>query len=143
LFEKLLKIYLLGAIVWLGWKYQPQLMRLRLPAVKIMPSSERGIAITKALRSQSVAAGQPLFLYIEASSVRTKNLKYQWYFNNAPIPGAEGPMLTVMSFSRKWEGLYSVAVRDSTESIQSPQVRVSLERGLAAQDSGRASASAR
>lgn len=123
--EKVLKLYLVGVIGWLGWN----IAKNTKPA-DLLPAKQSGLHIVKAPRPQAVVAGQPLLMYVEAHSSRSDELHYQWYFNKIPIPGAEGPTLTLFNFQKGNEGYYSVVIRGARESIQSPLVLVGIDQNV-------------
>lgn len=74
------------------------------------------------LSSQVVAVGNPFSLspsYYSSSSV-----KYQWYKDGVPLPGATGSSYSVSSATGNHAGIYSVTITNGTALITSRSARV-------------------
>lgn len=78
------------------------------------------VAILQQPVSQTVYAGGTARFAVAATN--SEPLTYQWYFENEPIPGAEGPVLVVTNAQRSDMGYYFVVVRDQYSGVASESV---------------------
>lgn len=62
-------------------------------------------------RSQSVPTGQPVTFNITADAGAPVPLKYQWFFNQRPIFGANQSILTIPSARSRRQGAYQCRVK--------------------------------
>jgi|ERR1051326_1197448 hypothetical protein len=80
-------------------------------------------SITVAPISATASAGGTVVLSVAASGYP---LLYQWAFNGVPIPGANGPTLTLANISAANVGLYTVTVSNGFGGVTSQPVSVAL-----------------
>jgi uncharacterized delta-60 repeat protein len=81
-------------------------------------------AITTQPMTQHVAVGTTGTLSVAASTVLP--VRYQWSFNNAPIPGAIGATLAVTNFQSANAGTYAVTVANELGSTTSTAAVVAV-----------------
>lgn len=81
------------------------------------PAPTGGIAIGRAPAAETVKAGAPLVLSVNASGAVP--LTYQWRFRGAPIAGATQATFTVPGAQAYDQGSYSVVVTNATGSVVS------------------------
>jgi hypothetical protein len=81
--------------------------------------------------SQRVAAGDTVTLGVVLSTATTPET-YQWYFNDAPVPGAAAATLTLTLFHPSQVGRYRLRVTNHGGEVWSEEVRLDLAPGGAA-----------
>jgi hypothetical protein len=62
--------------------------------------------------------------FVTAASSINSALSYQWRFNGVNIPGATSPTLTVTNVQLESEGLYSCAISDSVDTVETVGARL-------------------
>ena len=83
--------------------------------------------ITRHPQSQTLAAGNPLTLEVQATG--TAPLQYQWYKNGSAVAGATLATLTIASVQPGDSGDYTVTVRNSADTKTSQPASVLVEGG--------------
>ncbi|MGA2749679.1 MAG: Ig-like domain-containing protein [Verrucomicrobiota bacterium] len=81
-------------------------------------------AITNTPASQVVPAGSNVTLSVGAASVSP--MTYQWFFQNAPISGANGGKLVISNFQAGAVGNYYVLVANAVGSVQSVPASIQI-----------------
>ncbi|MFM1941927.1 MAG: hypothetical protein RI897_909 [Verrucomicrobiota bacterium] len=85
-----------------------------------------GLQISQQPQGMNVQEGQPFSLSVQASG-GVGTIRYQWMFNGADIPGANGSIYSVASAVKaQHEGNYQVRVMDDVSTLQSQMAVVTV-----------------
>lgn len=87
------------------------------------------IKILRQPEQQTVQIGGGLTLVVEATG--PGDIKYQWYFNGKPIPGATQPTYKVPQVGPEHAGSYSVEINSATDTQTTSPVRIQVDQPIA------------